>query len=460
MEGQKQGSYTSSLATLTMLFFMWGFITSVNDILIPFLRGVFELSHFEANLVQFAFFGAYFIVSLLYFILSLTIGDPIAKIGYKNGIIIGLLLSAIGCFLFYPSAQYHLFGFFLAALACIGFGLTLLQIAANPYVAMLGKPETASSRLNLAQGFNSFGTTIGPVIGGFLIFNYFLTDANPGANSVKTPYIIFGGLFLVLAVFIQFAHLPPFTGQDKIERKPVALKHSNLFWGMFAIFFYVGAEVSIGSNLIAFMSLDNIAGFSEETGSKYVAFYWGGAMIGRFLGSISLSEMKASKKYPLMFLVGIVLFVIIFAITKTDFASVWYYLIFLVVNYFIFILGKSMPARTLAIFSLAAMVLLGIGLLTSGKIALWSVLAIGLFNSIMWSNIFTLAIEGLDKYTSQGSSLLVMCIVGGAILPLLQGLLADILGVQNSLIVPLIAYTYLIFYGLLGYKKKYKGEAI
>ena len=231
MEEQKPKSYTSSLATLTMLFFMWGFITSVNDILIPFLKGVFELSHFQANLVQFAFFGAYFIVSLLYFILSLTMGDPIAKIGYKNGIIIGLVLSAAGCFLFYPSAEYHSFTFFLAALACIGFGLTLLQIAANPYVAMLGKPETASSRLNLSQGFNSFGTTIGPVIGGFLIFKYFLTDANPGANSVKTPYIIFGAMFLILAVIIKFAHLPLFTGGEKIERKPVALKHSNLILG-------------------------------------------------------------------------------------------------------------------------------------------------------------------------------------------------------------------------------------
>ena len=183
-------------------------------------------------------------------------------------------------------------------------------------------------------------------------------------------------------------------------------------------------------------------------------------MIGRFLGSISLSEMKSSKKYPLMLLVGLVLFLVIFAITKTDFASVWYYLIFLVINYFVFILGKSLPARTLSIFSVATIIMLLIGLLTSGKVALWSILAIGLFNSIMWSNIFTLAIDGLDNYTSQGSSLLVMMIVGGAILPLLQGLLADIMGVQSSLIVPLVAYTYLIFYGVYGYKKKFKGAAI
>lgn len=460
MEEQKPRSYTSSMATLTMLFFMWGFITSVNDILIPFLKGVFELSHFQANLVQFAFFGAYFIVSLLYFILSLTTGDPIAKIGYKNGIIIGLVLSAMGCFLFYPSAEYHSFTFFLAALACIGFGLTLLQIAANPYVAMLGKPETASSRLNLSQGFNSFGTTIGPVIGGFLIFKYFLTDSNPGANSVKTPYIIFGAMFLILAVIIKFAHLPLFTGGEKIDRKPVALKHSNLFWGMFAIFFYVGAEVAIGSNLIAFLGLPNIAGLTEIEGSKFVAFYWGGAMIGRFLGSISLSEMKAVKKYSLMFIVGIVLFVIIFLITKTEITNVWYYIIFLVINYFAFILGKSLPARTLTIFSFASIILLLIGLFTSGKVAMWAILGIGLFNSIMWSNIFTLAIDGLDKYTSQGSSLLVMMIVGGAILPLMQGLFADMIGVQYSLFVPLFGYAYLIFYGFYGYKKKVKGVPV
>ncbi len=457
---EQNRSYTSSLATLTMLFFMWGFITSINDILIPFLKGVFELSHFQANLVQFAFFGAYFVVSLLYFVLSLTTGDPIAKIGYKNGIIIGLILSAAGCFLFYPSAQFHSFTFFLSALACIGFGLTLLQIAANPYVAMLGKPETASSRLNLAQGFNSFGTTIGPVIGGYLIFKFFLTDANPGANSVKTPYIIFGIMFLLLAVIMKFAHLPLFTGGDKIERKPIALKHSNLFWGMFAIFFYVGAEVAIGSNLIAFLGLPNIGGFAEVEASKYVAYYWGGAMIGRFLGSISLSEMKSSKKYSIMLVVGLALFVVIFLITKADIANVWYYLLFMAANYLVFILGKSLPARTLTIFSFSAIVLLIFGLFTTGKVAMWSILAIGLFNSIMWSNIFTLAIDGLDKYTSQGSSLLVMMIVGGAILPLMQGLFADMIGVQYSLFVPLFGYAYLIFYGLYGYKKKFKGEAV
>ncbi len=450
----EKSTFKSSLLVLTTLFFMWGFITSLNDVLTPFLKGVFELTHFQANLVQFAFFGAYFIGSLIYFICSITIGDPISKIGYKNGIIGGLVLSAIGCFLFYPSAVYSSFGYFLGALACISFGLTILQIAANPYVALLGKPETASSRLNLAQGFNSFGHTIAPVIGGFLIFKFFLTDENPGANSVKVPYLIFGGAFLLLALFIAFAHLPAFTGSEKIESKPEALKHRNLFWGIFAVFFYVGAEVSIGSNMVAYLKLPDIAGLANADASKYLAFYWGGAMIGRFMGSISLSETKGAKKYLSMAGIAVVLFIIIFLIIKIDFTLVWYFLIFLVINYFAFMIGKSLPARTLTIFALFVMALLLVGIFTTGKVAMWSMLGIGLFNSIMWSNIFTLAINGLGKYTSQGSSLLVMMIVGGAILPLMQGLLADAAGVHYSLFVPLLAYLYLLFYGMSGYKVK------
>jgi FHS family L-fucose permease-like MFS transporter len=452
----EKSTFKSSLLVLTTLFFMWGFITSLNDVLTPFLKGVFELTHFQANLVQFAFFGAYFIGSLIYFICSITIGDPISKIGYKNGIIGGLVLSAIGCFLFYPSAVYSSFGYFLGALACISLGLTILQIAANPYVALLGKPETASSRLNLAQGFNSFGHTIAPVIGGFLIFKFFLTDENPGANSVKVPYLIFGGAFLLLALFIAFAHLPAFTGSEKIESKPEALKHRNLFWGIFAVFFYVGAEVSIGSNMVAYLKLPDIAGLANADASKYLAFYWGGAMIGRFMGSISLSETKGAKKYLSMAGIAVVLFIIIFLIIKIDFTLVWYFLIFLVINYFAFMIGKSLPARTLTIFALFVMALLLVGIFTTGKVAMWSMLGIGLFNSIMWSNIFTLAINGLGKYTSQGSSLLVMMIVGGAILPLMQGLLADAAGVHYSLFVPLLAYLYLLFYGMSGYKVKVK----
>lgn len=457
VQNQSSSKFFSSLVTIISLFFMWGFITSLNDVLTPFLKGVFELSHLQANLVQFAFFGAYFVGSIIYFLSSITIGDPISRVGYKNGVIVGLILSAIGCYLFYPSALYKSFTFFLGALACISFGLTILQIASNPYVALLGKPETASSRLNLAQGFNSFGHTIAPVIGGFLIFKYFVFGNNPGADSVKTPYLIFGTAFLLLALIIKLSHLPPLSSHEKIEKKPEAFKHWNLVFGIFAIFFYVGAEVAVGSNLVAYLKLPDVAGLADAEASKYLAFYWGGAMTGRFMGSISLSEAKGIKKYLSMPAVGIALFIFVFIITKLDFSLIWYFLIFFAVNYIAFILGKSLPARTLTIFSVFVMALLLIGIFGTGKAAMWSVLSIGLFNSIMWSNIFTLSIAGLDKYTSQGSSLLVMMIVGGAILPLIQGAIADSAGVHFSLFVPFFAYLYLIFFGIKGYKPVMRG---
>ncbi|MEI6852426.1 MAG: sugar MFS transporter [Bacteroidota bacterium] len=459
MENSKSTNYTYPLIALTTLFFMWGFITVLNDILIPYLKGVFTLTHFEANLIQFAFFGAYFIGSLVYFLLSLTIGDPINKIGYKNGILLGLFISAIACFLFYPAANtFHSFTVFLGALFLLGIGFTLLQIAANPYVAILGSSETASSRLNLSQAFNSLGTTIGPVLGGFFIFEYFTSSAQNSATSVKIPYLIIGSVLLLLMVFIWFSRLPVFKSEDHIEKSAGALKHPNLVFGMFAIFFYVGAEVAIGSNLVSFLKLPQIVGFTDSEASNYLAYYWGGAMIGRFLGAISLSSLKKGSKYLLMLLMAIVTFVVIFLITwymkGLTFDKVWYYLIFIVLNYLLFMLGRSVASRTLAYFSIVAFVLILIALFTNGMIAMWCILAIGLFNSIMWSNIFTLAIDGLGKYTSQGSSLLVMMILGGALLPPLQGMIADKFGVHISFVVPLFSYVYLLFYGLNGYRKK------
>ena len=459
MERTNKTNYTYPIITLTTLFFMWGFITVLNDILIPYLKGVFELTHFQANLVQFAFFGAYFIGSLIYFILSLTLGDPINKIGYKNGILIGLFISAIACFLFYPAANtFHSFGVFLGALFLLGIGFTILQIAANPYVAILGSPETASSRLNLSQAFNSLGTTIAPVLGGFFIFEYFATNSNSGAQSVKIPYLIIGIVLILLMVFIWFSKLPLFKSTEHIETKAGALKHPNLVFGMLAIFFYVGAEVAIGSNLVSFLKLPQIVGFTDSEASNYLAYYWGGAMIGRFLGAISLSAMKKTSKYLLMLLMAVLTFLLIFVVTwymkGLTFDKVWYYLIFIVINYFMFMLGRSIASRTLAYFSVLAFLLLLTAIFTSGMVSMWCMLAIGLFNSIMWSNIFTLAIDGLGRFTSQASSLLVMMILGGALLPPIQGMCADTFGVQAAFAVPLFSYIYLVFYGLKGYKLK------
>lgn len=445
---KQRKSYTGPFVVVTGLFFMWGFMTCMNDILIPYLKNVFELNHARSMLVQFSFFGAYFIGSVIYFIISSRRGDPINRIGYKNGILLGLLLSALGSALFYPAAQMVSYGFFLAALFIMGLGFTLLQIAANPYVAILGPEKTASSRLNLAQGFNSFGTTIAPLLGGFLVFKYFAHSV--GADSVKIPYIVFSGVFLLLALLIKWSDLPRFFNKEDIDKGAGALKYPHLVLGMIAIFMYVGSEVSIGSIMISFLGLEEIAGLPEAEASVYVAFYWGGLMIGRFMGAISLSEVKKSVKYILMLAIPILAFFVIWYLKGLDIALT--YGIFLLLNLLAFIAGKSLPARTLFIFAFSAVALLIVALSNSGYIAMWSVIGVGIFNSIMWSNIFTLAIAKLGKFTSQGSSLLVMAILGGAVLPVIQGATADAVGVHYSFIVPILGYLYIAFYGIRGYK--------
>lgn len=455
---ESKAGYKSAFAVLSLLFFMWGFITCLNDILIPYLKEVFELNYFQAMLIQFAFFGAYFIGSLIYFIISMIYGDPITKIGYKNGIIIGLIIAAVGCALFIPAAEFLLYGFFLAALFCLGIGLTMLQIAANPYVAILGSSKTASSRLNLAQGFNSFGYTIAPVIGGYLIFSFFGGENVLGADALKIPYLGLSVMFLLLALVIKLTNLPVFTQDQSVEKGAGALKYPHLVLGMVAIFMYVGGEVTIGSLLVNFFRLPEIAGLGETEASTFLSFYWGGAMIGRFLGAISLGSIDSNKKFGLMTLTAVIAFLVIYGVvyinTGISVMEVAPYVLFILLNLLAFRLGGSKPARTLAIFSAVVMLLLLMVVLTSGKIAFWCVIAIGLFNSIMWSNIFTLAIDGLGKYTSQGSSLLVMAILGGALVPLAQGALADAIGVQLSFAFPMVCYVFLLYYGLKGYKRK------
>ncbi len=450
-EASKSSRY--SLVLLTSLFFMWGFITVLNDILIPHLKAVFDLSYLEAMLVQFAFFSAYFVGGLIYFLISMFYGDPINKIGYKNGIIIGLLLSAFGTILFYPAAHYQFYGFFLAALFILGLGFAMLQIAANPYVAILGSESSASSRLNLSQGFNSFGTTIGPILGGYFIFEYFKNIDN-GADSVVVPYMVLTIMLLLLAIAIKGAKLPRFVNATQLIKGAGALKFRQLRLGAIAIFLYVGAEVAIGSFLISFLGLEKIAGFTEAQASPFVAFYWGGAMIGRFLGAISLSSIEKKKKYISMLVISLVAFsVIYFSVylkTSIGFEQILPYLVFLLLNYFAFIIGRSLPGRTLSIFALAPIALLLVGIFGSNLWAMWAILGIGIFNSIMWSNIFTMAIKGLGDYTSQGSSILVMFIVGGAILPPIQGAVADVVGVQYSFFVPMLSYVYLAYYGWKG----------
>jgi FHS family L-fucose permease-like MFS transporter len=449
LQGKNKKTYRGPFAIMTSLFFMWGFMTVWNDILIPRFKEAFTLNYFEAFLVQFAFFGAYFVGSLIYFVISATTGDPIAKIGYKNSIVIGLLISALGSAIFWPAASITSYGLFLVALFIVGLGFAVLQIAANPYVTILGPEKTASSRLNLAQGFNSVGTTIGPLIGGYLIFQYFNQAGMHGADSVKIPYLAFCIVFIILAIIFYFIHLPH-IGEGKIEKGAGALKFPHVVLGIIAIFMYVGGEVSLGSSIISFLGQPSIAGLSAVEASKYVALFWGGLLIGRFMGAIELSEMKSINKNIFMAIIPILGFLIIlllrgWAISKD-------YLPLLILCWVMFQFGKANAGRSLTIFMGTIVVLLAIAIIAGGTIAMWCVVGAGLFSSIGWSNTFSLALEGTGALKSQVSSLLVMAILGGAILPPLQGHIADLGGLGISYIVPLIAYSYVGFYGLIGHK--------
>ncbi|MDR1005845.1 MAG: sugar MFS transporter [Bacteroidales bacterium] len=445
------------MLSITVLFFIWGFITSLNDILIPYLKGVYSLSHFEANIVQFAFFIAYFVGSLIFYFQSKYRRDLISKYGYKMTLVIGLVISSLACFLFAMAAYAGLkFGFFLLALFMLGLGLTCLQIAANPFVAILGNPDTASSRLNLSQAFNSLGTTLGPALGGYFIFT--IIKQTNGASAVIMPYIFLAILLMILAFFIFMSKI-----NDRIqpsEDSQTTLHHNSIFkkpyvvLGALGIFFYVGAEVAIGSNLVSY--LKETAKMSENVASSFLSYYWGGAMIGRFLGAISLSKMRQSSKAGCMLLLSAVGFAIVFAVNYSlhdlKFNQVAMFLAFVLLNFGCFFIGRGKAAATLAVFSVINVILISLGIVLSGDIAIWSLLSIGLFNSIMWSNVFTLAIDRLGSRTAEASSVLIMMILGGALLPPAQGWLADVFGIRISYIIPLISYLYLLFYGLKGFK--------
>jgi FHS family L-fucose permease-like MFS transporter len=476
--------YRGPFAIMTVLFFMWGFMTVWNDVLIPRFKEAFTLNYFQAMLVQFAFFGAYGIGSLIYYIVSMISGDPINRIGYKNGVIIGLLIAAAGSALFYPAAVLTSYPFFLLALFIVGLGFAMLQIAANPYVTILGPEQTASSRLNLSQAFNSLGTTLGPIIGGWLIFTFFTTKEAHGADSVKIPYLCFAGVFVLLAVFFKFAHLPSFTNPDKIEHGLGALKHPHTVLGMLAIFMYVGGEVTVGSALINYLGLPKLGGLAHEAASKYLAFYWGGLMVGRFMGAFALSAIRGVVKHALAILVPVIAFVVIASLPKIatvlggipvfntffdqsavaninavcSWSNATHYGTLLAVLLVAFFLGEASAHRMLALFSAVIIGLLLTSMCTEGETAKWSILSVGLFCSVMWSNIFSLAIEGLGALKSQASSLLVMAILGGALLPPLQGAIADHYGIQTSFIVPMVAFAYIAFYGIYGYKAGRQGK--
>ncbi len=408
--------YSGSLAILTSLFFIWGFITCLNDILIPHLKSVFTLNYTQAMLIQFCFFTAYFVVSV-------PSGYLVEKIDYKGGIIAGLAIAGIGCLLFYPAAGSHSYPLFLGAFFVLASGITLLQVAANPYVTILGNPETASSRLTMTQAFNSLGTTIAPYFGALFILSTAVKTADEikllnadelsayqsaQAAAVQTPYLLLAAVLFFIAVIFALIKLPKIEAaeaqisgvEDDVHDSAWSYKH--LVLGAIGIFVYVGGEVSIGSFLINFLGEPSIAGLEEKDAGKYVSFYWGGAMIGRFIGAGAMQRIQ--------------------------------------------------PNKALTFNAVTAAILVLITIISSGHLAMWTILAVGLFNSIMFPTIFSLAVNGLGKHTGQGSGILCAAIVGGAILPVMQGAFADHIGIQQAFFIPVLCYCYIAYYGWKGYK--------
>jgi FHS family L-fucose permease-like MFS transporter len=386
---------TGPLVIITILFFMWGLLTALNDVLIPHLKALYTLNYVQAMLVQFCFFGAYAIVSL-------PAGALIRKIGYQSGAVTGLVIAAAGCALFYPASKsgYALFllGFFVLAA-----GITVLQVAANPYVTVLGDPRTASSRLSLTQAFNSLGTTIAPILGGILILAGGAQQVSEAA-SVQKPYLALAGALLLLAVLFAFARLPKIEHADDAAvqldsaARTSVLAHPHLLMGAIGIFLYVGGEVSIGSFLINFIGEPHIAALAPADAAHYVSYYWGGAMVGRFVG-------------------------------------------FAVMRY-------VSPGKTLAFNAAVSIALVMTAIFGRGQAAMWALIAVGLCNSIMFPTIFSMALYRLGKFTGQASGILCMAIVGGAVVPFVQGALADAIGLQWSFVVPAACYAFILYFGL------------
>jgi MFS transporter, FHS family, L-fucose permease len=408
-----QATSKTALAVVTSLFFMWGFVTVLNDVLVPHLKAIFDLNYAKVMLIQFAFFSAYFIFSI-----------PSAKLidwlGYKKTMVIGVVTMGVGALLFIPAASVPSYPLFLGALMVLAGGITALQVAANPYVAVLGPPETASSRLNLSQAFNSLGTAIGPYLGGRLILNgarqsietvrQMSADALQSyriqeASSVKIPYLIIGLALIALGIVIARFKLPPMPEAERhgeTGKHQSVWKYRHLVLGMVAIFVYVGAEVSIGSFLINYFSQSNIGNIPEFVAARYVSYYWGGAMMGRFIGSAILQKVRTGT--------------------------------------------------VLGIAGITACILVVTSMLTFGHVAMWSIILVGFFNSVMFPSIFTLGIAKLGPLTGDGSGLLIMSIVGGAIIPVIQGVFADRIGIHHAFFLPAICYLYIVYYALKGSK--------
>jgi len=441
---------------LASVFFFWGFVAASNDILIPVFKKAFDLTQGESQLVAFAFYIAYTVGSLIYMGISVVIKeDLVNKIGYKNGLSVGLFISALGTLLFYPAANTGSFPLMLAGLFIVGLGFSLQQTVANPLAIALGPIKTGSQRLTLAGGINNFGTTIGPLIVSFAIFG---SNANENTTasieSVKIPYLILGLAFLIVGILLKFSSLPERPelveeddSHDKISVKKSALQYPQLVMGMIAIFLYVGVEVSTASNLPAYM--ESKLGFLTKDVAPYISLYWASLMIGRWTGAVEAFTEDMSLLKILRFVAPYLafgVFLAVNAIANHDLTPFYIYALVILVLIGADMASKGNPARMLLIFSFCGIAATAIGITTSGMVSVYAFTSVGLFCSTLWPCIFTLAVSGLGKHTSQGSSFLIMMIMGGGFVSVFQGKIAEIIGIQSSYVVGVICFAYLAFY--------------
>jgi len=400
---------------LVTVFFFWGFVAASNDILIPVFKKAFDLTQSQSQLVSVAFYVAYTVGSLIYMFVSRAIKeDLVNRIGYKNGLILGLLISASGTLLFYPAANLGSFPLMISGLFIVGLGFSLQQIVANPLAIEVGPSETGSQRLTMAGGINNFGTTIGPLIVSFAIFGS-VTAGNTEASieSVKIPYLVLGAAFILVAILLKFSSLPQITPTIKEDTEDVipgehrdsALKYPQLVLGMIAIFVYVGVEVSTASNLPAYM--ENSLGFTTKDIAPYVSLYWASLMIGRWTGAVEAFDVTAGTKKILRFLAPYLafgVFLLVNAIAQHDLSHFYVYGLIILVMIAADIASKGNPARMLLIFSSMGILALAIGMMTTGMTSVYAFTSVGLFCSTLWPCIFALAINGLGKHTNQGSA--------------------------------------------------------
>jgi len=449
----------TSLITLILVFFFWGFVAASNDILIPVFKERLHLAQWQGQMVSFAFYVAYTVGSLAYLLISrLTGGDILNRIGYKNGIALGLVISALGTILFYPAAETSSFALFISGLFIVGLGFSLQQTAANPLAINLGDPSKGAQRLSLAGGVNNIGTTIGPVVVSFAIFGSLAAGAKlENLSSVKGPYLILGGAFILVALLIKFSSLPNHINntEEKTSSKSIAAERSifsypQLWMGMIAIFLYVGVEVSTASNLPEFMRQH----LHVETDSvaPYVSLFWASLMIGRWTGAVGAFDLSKGVKQAMNFVLPYAafgVFLLVNYLAKHDLAPFFLYAGIILIIIIADLLSKGNPARQLLLYSGLGITALCIGMLADGMVSVYAFISVGLFCSTLWPCIFTLAITGLGKRTNDGSSFLIMMIMGGGFVSLLQGFLSDnkYLGIQYSYVIGVLCFLYLAFYG-------------